>query len=106
VDDVPYLRPDTCVVQHRGELKRLDNVFKFLRACEFNLPESFAVVELFLTKAGIRANYSLLLAELPRWFRPEALKILEEQGVPIQYRNDSSPGDTAATLGERLRGLA
>jgi hypothetical protein len=92
---------------YQGELKQLDNVFKFLRACEFNLPEYFAVVELFLTKAGVRANYSLLLAELPRWFRPEALKILEEQGVPIQISERFfSSGDTAATLGERLKMLA
>jgi hypothetical protein len=92
---------------YQGELKRLDNVFKFLRACEFNLPEYFAVIELFLTKAGVRASYSLLLAELPRWFRPEALKILEEQGVPIQISERFlSSGDTAATLGERLRALA
>ena len=87
---------------YQGELKRLDNVFKFLRACEFNLPEYFAVIELFLTKAGVRASYSLLLAALPRWFRPEALKILEEQGVPIQISERFfSSGDTAATLGER-----
>jgi DEAD/DEAH box helicase len=92
---------------YRGQPREHDNVFKFLRGCEFNLPEYFAVIELFLTKAGVRASYSLLLAELPRWFRDEALKILEEQGVPMQISERFfEAGDTAATLGERLRGLA
>jgi hypothetical protein len=92
---------------YQGQPRRLDNVFKFLRACEFSLPEYLAVIELFLTKAGVRAHYSLLLAELPRWFRDEALKILEEQGVPMQISERFfEAGDTAATLGERLRGLA
>lgn len=50
---------------------------------------------------------ALLLAELPRWFRDEALKILEEQGVPMQISERFfEAGDTAATLGERLRDLA
>lgn len=92
---------------YRGQPREHDNVFKFLRGCEFNLPEYFAVIELFLTKAGVRANYSLLLAELPRWFRDEALKILEEQGVPIQISERFlEAGDTAAILGARLRDLA
>src|SRR5262249_44780676 len=62
-----------------GEPTRLDNVFKFLRAAEYSLPELFAVVELFVQRAKIHANYALFLAELPRWFRADALKILEEQ---------------------------
>ena len=49
-------------------------------------------------------NYSLFLAELPRWFRPELLRNLDEEGYPIQilerfYRN----GDKRETLLYRLR---
>jgi hypothetical protein len=92
---------------YKGDLKRLDNVFKFLRSSEFNLPEYFAVIELFLVKAGIKASYALLLAELPRWFRAEALKILEEQGVPIQISERFIVvNDTVSSLGARLRTLA
>ena len=48
-----------------------------------------------------------MLAELPRWFRPEALKILEEQGVPIQISERFiGANDTAMSLGTRLRELA
>jgi hypothetical protein len=48
-------------------------------------------------------NYSLFIAEMPRWFRAEVLKNLDEQGVPVQIserflRN----GDTIATLRKRL----
>ena len=67
-----------------------------------------AVRELFvLQKSGANVNYSLFLAELPRWFRAEALKILEEQGVPIQISERFlRSGDTVTTLGDRLRGAA
>ena len=89
---------------YRGDLKGIDSVFKFLRAAEFNLPEYFAVIELFVKRRHPEANYSLLLAGLPRWFRAEALKILEEQGVPIQISERFiAAGDTAKSLGERLR---
>ncbi len=47
------------------------------------------------------------MAELPRWFRPDLLKILEEQGVPIQIAERFiAPGDTVATLSGRLRQLS
>jgi hypothetical protein len=92
---------------YMGDPKRLDNVFKFLRACEFNLPEYFAVIELFIKKLGFEISYALLLGELPRWFRPEALKILEEQGVPIQISERFIvQNDTVTSLGARLRTLA
>jgi hypothetical protein len=92
---------------YRGDPQRLDNVFKFLRAAEYSLPEYFAVVQLFVTKAGKSGDYSFLLAELPRWFRAEALKILEEQGVPIQISERFlRKNDTVAELGRRLRALA
>ncbi|GAB9076959.1 DEAD/DEAH box helicase [Bradyrhizobium diazoefficiens] len=92
---------------YRGDIQKLDNVFKFLRACEYSLPELLSAVQLFCNKAKIAADYSLFIAELPRWFRAEALKNLEEEGVPIQIservlRKD----DSAFALGQRLRQLA
>lgn len=92
---------------YRGEAHNLDNVFKFLRSAEFSLPEYFGVVELFVKTRAITADYSLFLAELPRWFRSEPLKILEEQGVPIQISERFlRSGDTVTTLGARLRAEA
>jgi hypothetical protein len=94
---------------YQGQPERIDNVFKFLRSSEFSLPEYFAVVELFVIAALPEASidYSLLLAELPRWFRSEPLKILEEQGVPIQISERFlRAGDTVTTLGIRLREAA
>lgn len=94
---------------YKGDPQRIDNVFKFLRAAEFSLPEYFAVVELFVnTKLPEKVlDYSLFLAELPRWFRAEPLKILEEQGVPIQISERFlRAGDTVTSLGARLREIA
>jgi hypothetical protein len=44
---------------------------------------------------------------MPRWFRPEILKNLDEQGIPIQlserfYRN----GDTLVSLSAHLEAVA
>ncbi|WP_224544733.1 DEAD/DEAH box helicase [Mesorhizobium sp. CA16] len=94
---------------YRGEPQKIDNVFKFLRAAEYSLPEYFAVVELFVKARAPDqdASYALLLAELPRWFRAEPLKILEEQGVPIQISERFlRTGDSVTTLGLRLRTAA
>ena len=94
---------------YKGDAQKIDNVFKFLRATEFSLPEYFAVVELFtkINHPTQSVDYSLLLAELPRWFRAEPLKILEEQGVPIQISERFlRSADTVTTLGARLREAA
>jgi hypothetical protein len=88
---------------YTGEPQNYDNIFKFLRASEFNLPELFAVIEAFVRAVGVKADYSLFLADLPRWFRPEPLKILEEHGIPIQISErffDSS--DSTRQLEKRL----
>jgi len=61
-----------------------DNIFKFLRSCEYGLPQMFSVVELFVKSEGGAADYSLFLHDLSRWFRAEELKNLDEEGVPIQ----------------------
>jgi hypothetical protein len=95
--------------RRRGSLDvlKLDNIFKFLRACEYSLPELFSAVQLFCNKSEIPADYSLFIAEMPRWFRAEALKNLEEEGVPIQISERAlRKDDTASTLGQRLRRLA
>jgi len=92
---------------YRGEENRFDGVFKFLRSAEFSLPEYFAVVQLMVNRAGHVADYGLFLAEMPRWFRADVLKMLEEQGVPIQISERYlRSGDTVASLAERLRDLA
>lgn len=92
---------------YRGEPGQLDNVFKFLRAAEYGLPEYCALIEAFVKQKLPTVSYSLLVAELPRWFRAEELKILEEQGVPIQISERFwVEGDTVRTLGQRLRNLA
>ena len=68
---------------YRGEASAQDSIFKFLRSCEYGLPQLLSVVELFATRLDRSTNYSLFLSEMPRWFRPEVLKNLDEQGVPI-----------------------
>lgn len=68
----------------RGDRANHDNIFKFLRACEYGLPQLFAVVELFQKTEGYISDYSLFLHELSRWFRAEELKNLDEEGIPIQ----------------------
>lgn len=94
-------------VSYRGEDNRFDGVFKFLRAAEFSLPEYFAVVQLMVNRAGYKADYGLFLARMPRWFRSDVLKMLEEQGVPIQISERFlRSGDTVTSLANRLRTLA
>ena len=69
---------------YRGKSSSKDNIFRFLRACEYGLPQLFSVVELFAKRLAPNTNYSLFIAEMPRWFRAEVLKNLDEQGVPVQ----------------------
>jgi hypothetical protein len=88
---------------YRGEPRGRDNVFRFLRSCEYGPPQLFSVVELFANRIRPQTNYGLFIAEMPRWFRAEVLKNLDEQGVPVQIserflRRD----DTIDTLRQRL----
>jgi len=78
----------------------LDNIFRFLRAAEFNLTEYFAVVQLFVNKDGGSANYSLILEGLPRWFRAEqrSSKSLKSRGFRFRYPN--------ASFNQEIRSLA
>ena len=50
---------------YKGDPQRQDNVFKFLRACEYGLPQLFSVVELFAKRIRPGTNYSLFIAEMP-----------------------------------------
>lgn len=80
-----------------------DNVFKFLRACEYGLPQYLSVVNLFITKAGGNADYSYFISELSRWFRPVVLKNLDEEGIPVQISERlHQSGDDARVLRARL----
>ncbi|MGQ0445649.1 MAG: hypothetical protein ACT4O2_11140 [Beijerinckiaceae bacterium] len=88
---------------YQGEPRGHDNVFRFLRACEYGLPQLFSVVELFAKRLNAETDYSLFIAELPRWFRAEVLKNLDEQGVPVQISERFLRlGDTIETLRPRL----
>jgi hypothetical protein len=69
---------------YQGEPRGQDGVFRFLRACDYGLPQLFSVVELFAKRINPTTNYSLFIAEIPRWFRAEVLKNLDEQGIPVQ----------------------
>lgn len=88
---------------YQGQPQQLDNVFRFMRACEYGLPQLFSVIEMFVQKIHPTCNYNLFVAELPRWFRDEVLKNLDEQGIPIQISERYfARGDTLQNLKSRL----
>jgi hypothetical protein len=88
---------------YRGEPSAKDEIFRFLRACEYGLPQLFSVIEIFAARLNPRTDYSLFTAEMPRWFRPEPLKNLDEQGIPVQLSERFyQPGDSLETLTARL----
>ncbi|WP_047309036.1 DEAD/DEAH box helicase [Rhodopseudomonas palustris] len=88
---------------YRGAPKAQDNVFRFLRACEYGLPQLFSVIEMFAKRIQPATNYGLFVAEMPRWFRAEVLKNLDEQGVPVQISERFLVrDDTIDTLRTRL----
>ncbi len=88
---------------YKGQPERRDNIFSFLRACEYGLPQHFAVVGLFVQQHADHADYSLFLGSLGSWFRPEILKELDEEGIPIQISEPYHvPDDTKASLKKRL----
>jgi hypothetical protein len=87
----------------QGDFKNFDQIFKFLRACEYSLPEYFAAIEMFLKKMGRQPNYGIAVHGLPRWWRADALKNLEERGIPIQIgERFYEPGDDVRRLNRRL----
>lgn len=61
-----------------------DDLFAFLRSCEFSFPEMMMCLQASLVRnMGSQADYSLFVARLENWFKPEAVKSLEEIGLPI-----------------------
>ncbi|MDH0682934.1 DEAD/DEAH box helicase [Achromobacter animicus] len=88
--------------KYKGKPEAHDNVFKFLRACEYGLPQYFAVVEMFVKQRAPAADYSLFVQSISRWFKSEELKNLDEEGVPIQiserFHNGEGRGELAAKL--------
>lgn len=91
---------------YKGSAEGYDNVFRFLRACEYGLPQWFALVQAFVRAAGGHADYSLFILELSRWFKAEALKDLDEEGIPIQVSERFHKGETKNELTAKLAALA
>lgn len=91
----------------RGDPVSHDNIFKFLRSCEYGLPQVLSIVELFTKKHKPKADYSLFIQGLSHWFRAEVLKYLDEEGVPIQISERFiKSGDSRETLLMRLTAAA
>jgi hypothetical protein len=81
-----------------------DNIFKFLRGCEYGLPQMFTVIELFIKQLGGQADYSYFVHEMSRWFRSEVLKNLDEEGIPIQISERFlSAGETRESVVRALK---
>lgn len=93
---------------YQGKRENIDGVFKFLRSAEYNLAEYIALLEAIVSSISEeKVDFSYLTGGLPRWFQPEALKILEEEGVPMQISERfSETEDTVSSLRIRLRSLA
>ncbi|MGY4243621.1 hypothetical protein ACVIIZ_005029 [Bradyrhizobium sp. USDA 4523] len=67
------------------------------------MPQLFSVIELFAKRIQPKTNYGLFVAEMPRWFRMEVLKNLDEQGVPVQISERFlARNDTIDSLRRRL----
>lgn len=88
--------------KYKGKPEAYDTVFKFLRACEYGLPQHFAVVEKFVQQHAPSADYSLFIEAISRWFKPEELKNLDEEGIPIQISERFYAGDDKEQLVEKL----
>ncbi len=91
---------------YQGRPEGRDNIFKFLRACEYGLPQHFSVIEMFVKQMASETDYSLFLGGISSWFRPEVLKELDEEGIPIQISEKIHvDGDTKSDLKLRLARL-
>lgn len=88
---------------YQGRPEGRDNIFKFLRACEYGLPQHFAVIELFVRQMAVDVDYSLFIGSISGWFKPEALKELDEEGIPIQISERfHESGDSKDSLKRKL----
>lgn len=91
---------------YQGRPEGRDNIFKFLRACEYGLPQHFSVIGLFVEQMVSGADYSVFIGGISSWFRPEVLKELDEEGIPIQISEQFHvDGDTKSDLKLRLARL-
>lgn len=88
---------------YKGRSEGRDNIFKFLRACEYGLPQHLAVVELFVKQQVDGVDFSLFVGSISSWFKPEILKEMDEEGIPIQVSEQFYvDGDTKTSLKKRL----
>lgn len=87
---------------YKGKPESQDSIFKFLRACEFGLPQWLAVAELFIFQFDEKVDYSVFLQGLSRWFKAEELKNLDEEGIPVQISERFHKGEDKETLIKKL----
>ncbi|TBG66111.1 hypothetical protein ELG72_24960 [Rhizobium leguminosarum] len=88
---------------HKSDDLGFDMIFKFLRACEYGLPQIISLIELYVRARRPEADYGLFLQGLSRWFRQDELKNLEEEGIPIQISERFYvPGDDREGLVRRM----
>ncbi|MHC2574709.1 DEAD/DEAH box helicase [Rhizobium leguminosarum] len=96
-----FLREHDDTLQEKEQ--DFDLVFKFLRACEYGLPQIISIIEIYVKRKHPDADYHFFLRELSRWFRAEELKNLDEEGVPIQITERFyMSNDTYSSLVARL----
>ncbi|RTL03303.1 MAG: hypothetical protein EKK65_03930 [Lysobacterales bacterium] len=88
--------------KYNGKPETHDTIFKFLRACEYGLPQHFAVVEKFVKQHVSTADYSLFIESISHWFKPEELKNLDEEGVPIQISERFYQGENREQFVNKL----
>ncbi|TJY55016.1 DEAD/DEAH box helicase [Sinimarinibacterium sp. CAU 1509] len=88
--------------KYKGKQEAYDTVFKFLRACEYGLPQHFSVVEIFVKQHAPATDYSLFIESISRWFKPEELKNLDEEGIPIQISERFYDGEDKEQLVKKL----
>jgi hypothetical protein len=100
------LARDADYAERAGKPEGHDTIFKFLRACEYGLPQYFTALELFVRQVEPAADYSLFIGSLSSWLRPEALKELDKEGVPVQITERFHQlGDTKVELRQRLEDM-
>ena len=92
--------------KYKSDPEAYDNIFKFLRACEYGLPQHLAVVEMFVKQEAPAADFSLFNESISRWFKPEVLKNLDEEGIPIQISERFYEGEDKEQLTKKLLLLA
>lgn len=92
--------------KYTGKAEAHDNVFKFLRSCEYGLPQHFSVIEMFVKQQVAQSDYSLFIQSISRWFKPEELKNLDEEGIPIQISERFHSGEDKQSLATKLLQLA